>query len=95
VLARHLLGNPRRPRRPRRAIFRPRPRCYACSCGSGKRHLVNRAGPYSATAGTGYTQYFYNVSAYAGQAVTLKFTGKQTSYKETSFVIDDTALNIS
>ncbi len=46
-------------------------------------------------AGTGYTQYFYNVSAYAGQTVTLKFTGKQTSDKETSFVIDDTALNIS
>ena len=46
-------------------------------------------------AGTGYTQYFYNVSGYAGQTVTLKFTGKQTSDKETSFVIDDTALNIS
>jgi hypothetical protein len=46
-------------------------------------------------AGTGYTQYSYNLSAYAGQSVTLKFTGKQVSDTETSFVIDDTALNVS
>jgi len=46
-------------------------------------------------AATGYTQYFYNLSAYAGQTVTLEFTGKQVSDTETSFVIDDTALNVS
>jgi hypothetical protein len=46
-------------------------------------------------AGTGYTQYSYNVSAYAGQTITLKFTGKQVSSTKTSFVIDNTALNVS
>ncbi len=46
-------------------------------------------------AATGYTEHTYSLSAYAGQTVTLKFTGKQTSSKETSFVIDDTALNVS
>jgi len=46
-------------------------------------------------AATGYTQYSYNLSAYAGQTITLKFTGKQVSDRETSFVIDDTALNVS
>jgi hypothetical protein len=45
-------------------------------------------------AATGYTQYSYNLSAYAGENVTLKFTGKQVSSRETSFVVDDTALNV-
>gem|GEM_PF-1744251 len=46
-------------------------------------------------ANTGYTQFTYNVGAYAGQAVTLKFTGTQAGATQTSFVIDDTALNTS
>ena len=46
-------------------------------------------------ANTGYAQHSYNLSAYAGQQVTLKFTGKQVSSTETSFVIDDTALEVS
>ncbi len=29
--------------------------------------------------GTGYSQYSYNLSAYAGQSITLKFTGTQVS----------------
>jgi hypothetical protein len=45
-------------------------------------------------AATGYAQYSYNLSAYAGENVTLKFTGVQVSSRETSFVIDDTALNV-
>jgi Putative Ig domain/PLD-like domain len=45
--------------------------------------------------GTGYLQYAYDLSGYAGQAITLKFTGKQVSATQTSFVIDDTALNVS
>jgi hypothetical protein len=45
-------------------------------------------------AATGYSQYTYNLSAYAGESVTLKFTGKQVSSRETSFVVDDTALNV-
>jgi hypothetical protein len=46
-------------------------------------------------AATGYTQYSYNLAAYAGQTITLKFTGTQASDTKTSFVIDDTALNVS
>jgi hypothetical protein len=44
---------------------------------------------------TGYAQHTFNLSAYSGQAITLKFTGTEDSVKQTSFVIDDTALNIS
>jgi PLD-like domain/Putative Ig domain len=44
---------------------------------------------------TGYTQYTYSLSAYAGQAITLKFTGAEDYELQTSFVIDDTALNVS
>jgi PKD repeat protein len=46
-------------------------------------------------ANTGYLQKSFNVGAYAGQAVTLKFTGIQSNSVQTSFVIDDTALNTS
>ncbi|MGH3158945.1 MAG: Ig domain-containing protein, partial [Streptosporangiaceae bacterium] len=46
-------------------------------------------------AATGYTQHSYNISAYAGQDVTLKFTGKQVSSTKTSFVLDNTAINVS
>jgi Putative Ig domain/PLD-like domain len=44
---------------------------------------------------TGYTQHTFSLSAYAGQTVTLKFTGTEDYTKQTSFVIDDTALNVS
>jgi hypothetical protein len=44
---------------------------------------------------SGYTQRSFNVSAFAGQTVTLKFTGTEDSSLQTSFVIDDTALNVS
>ncbi|GAA1221097.1 hypothetical protein GCM10009665_09080 [Kitasatospora nipponensis] len=44
---------------------------------------------------TGYTQHSFDLSAYKGQAITLKFTGTEDSQKQTSFVIDDTALNVS
>ena len=44
---------------------------------------------------TGYTQHTYSLAAYAGQAVTLKFTGTEDNEEQTSFVIDDTALNVS
>ncbi|AUG75095.1 Hydrolase [Kitasatospora sp. MMS16-BH015] len=46
-------------------------------------------------AASGYTQRSFNLAAYAGQTVTLKFTGAEDSTKQTSFVIDDTALNVS
>ncbi|TQF07195.1 hypothetical protein E6W39_07560 [Kitasatospora acidiphila] len=46
-------------------------------------------------ANTGYAQHSFNLSAYAGQTVTLKFTGTEDSEYQTSFVLDDTAVNVS
>lgn len=44
---------------------------------------------------TGYVQHSFNVSGFAGQTVTLTFKGVEDSSLQTSFVIDDTALNVS
>lgn len=44
---------------------------------------------------TGYSLKTFDLSAYAGQAVTITFTGTEDSQKQTSFVLDDTALNLS
>lgn len=44
---------------------------------------------------TGYAQHPFNLSACAGQTITLKFTGSEDYTKQTSFVIDDPAINIS
>ncbi|WP_269858934.1 putative Ig domain-containing protein [Streptomyces sp. RPT161] len=44
---------------------------------------------------TGYTQHTFDLSAYAGQNITLKFTGSEDKELQTSFVIDDAALNVS
>ncbi|SEM03884.1 putative Ig domain-containing protein [Streptacidiphilus jiangxiensis] len=68
-----------------------------------KVQVLNSAGTVLSTPGTysnlnaasGYTQYSFNLSAYAGQTVTLKFTGVEGSGAQTSFVVDDTALNAS
>ncbi|MEW1648048.1 hydrolase [Streptomyces sp. NPDC091219] len=46
-------------------------------------------------AASGYTQRSFSLASYAGQTVTLKFTGVEGSTLQTSFVIDDTALNVS
>jgi subtilase family serine protease len=46
-------------------------------------------------AADGYVQESFNLSSFAGQTVTLKFSGVETSGAQTSFVIDDTALNAS
>ncbi|QMU71394.1 protease pro-enzyme activation domain-containing protein [Streptacidiphilus sp. P02-A3a] len=46
-------------------------------------------------AANGYAQETFNLSSFAGQKVTLKFSGVETSGAQTSFVIDDTALNAS
>ncbi|MFF4394866.1 hydrolase [Streptomyces sp. NPDC001480] len=46
-------------------------------------------------AASGYTQRSFSLSGYAGQTVTLKFTGTEGSKLQTSFVVDDTALNAS
>ncbi|SES23311.1 hypothetical protein SAMN04487983_103735 [Streptomyces sp. yr375] len=46
-------------------------------------------------AASGYTQRTFSLGGYAGQTVTLKFTGTEGSKLQTSFVIDDTALNVT
>ncbi|MEE1782415.1 Ig domain-containing protein [Streptomyces sp. SP17BM10] len=46
-------------------------------------------------AAAGYQQHTINLSAYAGQSVTLKFTGSEDYTKQTSFVLDDTAVNVA
>ncbi|WP_330455946.1 hydrolase [Streptomyces sp. NBC_00820] len=46
-------------------------------------------------AASGYTQRSFNLGGYAGQTVTIKFTGTEGSTLQTSFVVDDTALNVS
>jgi len=70
-----------------------------------KVQVLNSAGAVLATlatfsnlnAASGYVQHSYDVSADAGQNVTVKFTGTETDANggTTSFVIDDTALNVS
>nr|WP_121179570.1 putative Ig domain-containing protein [Streptomyces sp. 1114.5] len=46
-------------------------------------------------AAAGYTLRSYDLSAFAGQSVTVKFTGTEDSSLQTSFVIDDTSLTTS
>ncbi|WP_346533646.1 M28 family peptidase [Micromonospora sp. DPT] len=46
-------------------------------------------------AASGYLLRSFNVGAYAGQTVTLKFTGTEDSSLQTSFVIDDVILQAS
>lgn len=43
----------------------------------------------------GYQQHSYPLNGFAGQTVTLKFTGTEDSSLQTSFVVDDTAVNAS
>ncbi|MYT22165.1 M1 family peptidase, partial [Streptomyces sp. SID7760] len=42
---------------------------------------------------TGYAQKSFDVSAFAGQTVTVAFTGTEDSSLQTSFVVDDVALD--
>lgn len=62
--------------------------------------LLNSSGTVLATLGTysnlsaasGYTQKSFNVAAYKGQALTVRFTASEDSSQQTSFVVDDNAL---
>jgi hypothetical protein len=49
----------------------------------------------NANAASGYTQHTYSLAPYAGQAVTVRFTGTEGSSLQTSFVLDDTAVTVS
>jgi hypothetical protein len=44
---------------------------------------------------SGYTQRSFNVASFAGQTVSVSFSGSEDSSLQTSFVIDDTALTVS
>ncbi|MCS0603774.1 hydrolase [Streptomyces sp. LP11] len=46
-------------------------------------------------AASGYTQRTFDLASYAGQTVTIRFTGTEGSTLQTSFVLDDTALTVS
>ena len=43
-------------------------------------------------AATGYVVHTANLAAYIGQTVTIKFTGKEDTSLQTSFVLDDVTL---
>ncbi len=65
--------------------------------------MLNSAGTVLTTLATysnlnkasGYSQKSFSLSAYAGQTITLNFLGNEDALLQTSFVIDDTALNVS
>jgi hypothetical protein len=44
---------------------------------------------------TGYAQHTYDLSAYAGRTVAVKFTGTEDSGQQTSFVLDDASVSVS
>ena len=46
-------------------------------------------------ANTGYSLHSFTLTSYAGQTITLKFTGTEDSIDQTSFVLDDTSVNVS
>ncbi len=46
-------------------------------------------------ANSTYTLKSFNLTSYRGKTVTVRFTGTEDSSLQTSFVIDDTALNVS
>jgi hypothetical protein len=69
-----------------------------------KVQVLNSAGAVLATLAsysnlnknTGYAQRgAFSLAAYAGQTVSLKFLGTEDASLQTSFVVDDTALNVS
>jgi hypothetical protein len=68
-----------------------------------KVQLLNASGTVLATLATysnldhvsGYAQHSVSLNGYLGQTVTLRFTGVEGSTKQTSFVLDDTALTTS
>jgi Zn-dependent metalloprotease len=45
--------------------------------------------------GSGYAQKSLNLSSFAGQTVTISFSGSEDVSLQTSFVVDDTALTVS
>ena len=57
--------------------------------------LATLATYFNLNRATGYSQKTFNLAAYAGQTIQIKFTGTEDSSLQTSFVLDDTALAVS
>ena len=65
--------------------------------------VLNSGGTVLATLATysnlneaaGYQQRSFSLAAYAGQTIQLRFNGTEDASLQTSFVVDDTALNVS
>jgi len=65
--------------------------------------VLNSAGTVVATLATysnlnkasGYVSHSFSLAPYIGQTISVKFTGTEDSSLQTSFVIDDTSLNVS
>jgi hypothetical protein len=63
---------------------------------SGTGAVLSTVATYSnANHNTGYTQHTASLAAYAGQTITVQFTGTEDYELQTSFVVDDTAINVS
>lgn len=64
--------------------------------------VLNTSGTVLATLGTfsnlnhasGYQQHSFNMNSFIGQTVQIRFKGTEDNSLQTSFVIDDTALNV-
>ena len=62
---------------------------------SGGTVLATPATYSNKDAASGYAQHSVDLSAYKGQTVTVKFIGSEDYTKQTSFVLDDTAVAVS
>jgi len=68
-----------------------------------KVQVLNSSGTVLSTLGTfsnlnhitGYAQHSFSLNSFIGQTITLKFTGTEDSSLQTSFVVDDNALNVN
>jgi hypothetical protein len=64
--------------------------------------VLNTSGTVLATLGTfsnlnhatGYQQHSFDMSSFKGQTVQIRFNGHENSSRQTSFVLDDVALNV-
>jgi hypothetical protein len=64
--------------------------------------VLNTSGTVLATIGTfsnlnhatGYQQHSFSLNSFIGQTVVIKFTGTEDTSLQTSFVLDDVALNV-
>ncbi|MFB9235409.1 M4 family metallopeptidase [Plantactinospora siamensis] len=63
--------------------------------GSGGSVLATLATYSNLNAAGGYQQRSFSLSAYAGQTISVRFLGTEDVSLQTSFVLDDTAVNVS